>query len=648
MRTTTEITGCISLSASADTCKTCTEGFLLTDDLLKCLPVIPNCFSHGSSTKVTETLQCSKCLDTFVYSTTNNSCTVPAAESIITNCIQYQNDSTTCTSCSEGFYFDSTNNKCLSHRLIPDCEQYSGSSAQTCLKCFLGFALLSNTKSCLKGDLIPNCKENLADSTCKDCEEGFYGPLCAPIPFSQKCLQVDPVDSNKCLKCKPNHYLISSLCQPALNYEISYCQSLGTHSCAKCRPNSLLTGVKNFNICQPSSLTTNFSIQNCIKFNASDSQCIQCREGYLLDNNACLKYCPASRSSVILKQYSLVNSQFYLSAVNKCVSPTTLNNLYCKIFVPDSKDPTKLICARCKTGTIPVLKFDTLSHHMYSLSNSLNFTPDSYDSNNSNRTFEVNGSLSKPGLTCAEGQNLSLVSNCEYWVNINSYLKCAKCRYGFRGLVSVTSGLSYVSKCLKDFDCSQVKLPFNSGLDMHLSFQTAFPFSVPSALISCYYCKSITEIPFLYASNTAGSLTLSNYKMTNSGTLYSGSSSDTDEDYNNQCHNPGTFKFYNVGAVSSFPTDCGIGMVDPSKNISASGVSEYLQCLTCKPGFKATFSGNYISACQTIDNCEQSWEFGQCSLCKIGYLWKFDSSANHIDKASCLAFTDRYTNLLTL
>ena len=543
------------------------------------------------------------------------------------NCGKYFDDGG-CESCINHFYL--SNNKCEFHRFISNCKAYSGSQEHTCATCNLGYILMSSSQQCLQGDLIPNCLRNLTATTCSQCSEGFYGPLCFPIPISKKCLQLDPSDDSICLKCMPGHYLESGICRSAEDYELRYCETLGTHSCNKCKPNSVLVGLKDFFICRPRS--QNGSIPSlCIRFNSSGNLCIECQSGFYLDNNKCVKYCPSARSSVILRQYTETNGILQISSVNKCYDGTTESNALCQIFVPDSRDPTNLVCGQCKKGSVPGTDPASLSHHMFMLSAA-----------DSTENISIDHSLTSPGLTCLSESQLDLIENCELWTLMSGTKRCTKCRYGFQGEIVITGSDSHIGKCVKDFNCSRTELPFSTGLNTHPFFQNLYPKSVPSALLSCYFCSNNTEIPFLYAKNSATSLTLTNYDV--SGTPKLESASATSDDFNYQCHNPSSFKFYNSSSstISGFPTNCGVGLIDPSVNTSSNGRSTYLQCLTCKKGFKATFTGNYISACSSISFCEQSWEFGQCSLCSAGYVWEYDQTEKFIKKTDCIVFKDRY------
>ena len=521
------------------------------------------------------------------------------------------------------------NNKCAEHRFIPDCLTYSGTVPHTCSTCHLGFVLMGAAQQCLQGTLIANCLRNLTETSCSECSEGFYGPLCSPIPISMKCLKVDPANTSLCLKCMPGHYLETGTCRSAEDFELRYCEALGGHSCEKCKPHSVLVGLRDFAICQPRS--QNASIPSlCVRFDPDSGTCLECQSSFYLDNNKCTKFCPSARSSVVLRQYSETGSILRVTAVNKCIDGSTESNALCQVFVPDSRDPTKLVCAKCKQGSVPGTTPGTLSHHMFMMTNS-----DSTDS------IPVDFSMTSPGLTCLSDSNLDLVENCELWTLMSGKKYCTKCRYGYKGLIVKTSSDSHIEKCIRDFDCSRKKIPFSSGLNAHTAFQNLYPKSVPSALLSCYFCSTSSEIPFLYAANSGSGMTLTNYDMTETTKLESASA--TTDDFSYQCHNPSTFNFYNgASGVTSFPQFCAYGLVDPSKNIATSGISTYLQCLACQYGYKATFTGNYITKCELISFCEQSWEFGQCSLCLGGYVWKYDNTSKFIDKTECIPFVDRW------
>lgn len=520
---------------------------------------------------------------------------------------------------------------CKPHRFIPDCDQYSGTQAHSCSACHLGFVRMSLSNQCHQGTRIPNCLVNLTDSACSVCALGYYGPLCAEIPASQNCLQLDPSDDSVCLRCVDGFYLQGGSCSAARDFELRYCQELGTHSCSKCRDFSVLVGVEEFSICRPRSQDANVP-PLCARFDEAQSKCTQCLPGFFLDANSCVKACPAARSSLVLRQYSESNGVLVLSAVNKCVDGSSESNALCEVFVPDSRDPTKLVCAKCKSGSVPGVNLSTASHHMFVLANSA-----------VSEDVPVDHSLDSPGLQCLSDSNLDLVQNCDLWSDLSGQKRCVKCRYGYKGALTHNAGDSYIEKCIKDFECSRTKAHYSAGLGQHPFFQNLYPKSVPSALLSCHFCADASEIPFLYATNSAAGMGLTNYDPAGTPTLES--TATTTDDFAHQCHNPFTFKFYNgpSSSISGFPSMCALGLVDPSQTISTNGRSTFLQCLACQRGYKATFTGNYISGCSLISNCEKSWEFGECSLCAPGFVWEYDTTKGQIDKTSCVSFKDRYS-----
>lgn len=625
------------MNDGSDDCDVCSEGFRLSDDNKLCLPLIDNCHLYEPSSASNAQNKCLKCNDSYGYSVASNLCEIPTTGAV-ENCAQYSNDTSNCISCIEGYYKDSTDNICLKHNSIWDCKEYSGDTANSCTNCIFGFLKLDIDIQCLSGIKIPNCVENKSYSLCEICEEGFFGENCDPIPYAMKCLRVDPLDSSTCVKCFPNYFLQAGNCVPVTFIESSHCQEFGVHSCKICRPFAFLYGVNNYKVCQPRNTISNLTTPNCLEYDVGNSKCLKCDKNYYIDNNSCQKFCPSARPSLIIHEYKLINGSLVLYSYNKCVDPSTLGNTGCLIFVPSSLNPTELICAKCKSGTISTLDFSNLSHHMYMIGGS-------YSENtslNNGGVFEINDSLTKPGLTCSSVTSIDPLNNCEYWSVINSKIRCVKCQYRFKGEIGIDSGVSYISNCVFHEKCSRNTFPSNSGLDSNYQFQNSFPKSIPEALISCYFCINSTEIPFLYAKNTASGLVLQNYSHTNTPTLESATSSEGDLDYNNECINTSTFNFYNdTGTVTGFPSNCGYGLIDPTQTISTSGTSDYLQCLMCKPLYKASFTGNKISACDLISGCEVSWEFGRCSLCKIGYVWEYDNSDKFINKSVCLEFNDR-------
>ena len=82
-----------------------------------------------------------------------------------------------------------------------------------------------------------------------------------------------------------------------------------------------------------------------------------------------------------------------------------------------------------------------------------------------------------------------------------------------------------------------------------------------------------------------------------------------------------------------------------SKNKSqlTDGTDYSFECLACKPGYKATFTGNtsIISACDLIDNCDISdpsknlW-MNSCQTCMDKYTWSLKLSDNSLNYHECV------------
>lgn len=602
-----------------------------TDDGLKCLVEIPKCQAYKASTQADLSHDCTECSNGYLYRADDKSCFAPGNSERVDNCMKYTHDDTTCQVCSEGYYYDSVNNLCLEHRLMPGCQETDGATAHKCKTCSIGYALFLNLNQCVAAWPIPNCVIHKNSNNCEECQEGFFGDNCGVISLGLHCLRLDTTGGN-CLKCFPGYYLVAGECQASEEHEARYCMEMGVHSCKKCKPQSLLTGVQNFSICRPRATLAGSISTNCQRYDGLLKRCVKCNEGFYLDGIVCLKYCPSQRSSVVVRRYALNDKTLYLSAENECLDGQSLLNPFCQFFVPDSLDPSKLLCAVCKGGSVPVVNFEGTGHHMFSFSD------------DSGPVFVTNEGLALPGLQCLKDINFDTVVNCEYWFQVGAYLKCAKCKYGFKGLVDVFQSQPFVKKCVRDFECSRAKIPFGSGLDMNWKLQTRFPKNILSSFLSCYHCKNTNQIPLLFLKKTADKFEMSNYKLDDPTSNFYGTlkHEDVDADYVHRCINPFTYSFKNTQVDSYFPQNCGIGAVDVAQPAVSNTNHDFVQCLICGAMYRAVFSDDLITKCETIANCETSWQFGRCSICKLGYVWSYEKDDAFVDKTTCIQFPDRY------
>ena len=91
---TRDINLCKDLSDNSDTCEQCKEGYRVTDDGIKCLPVIDRCMTYVSSPSSAnlERFTCQRCNRGHYFNTVTNTCEVGN----ILNCEFYQTNPDNC------------------------------------------------------------------------------------------------------------------------------------------------------------------------------------------------------------------------------------------------------------------------------------------------------------------------------------------------------------------------------------------------------------------------------------------------------------------------------------------------------------------------------------------------------------------------
>ena len=107
-----DIEKCDILNTSSEECEKCVEGYALTDDNLRCLPVRENCSQYFSSTLFSKELECRECVDGFYNNQKVGSCT----QGSVANCQTYKTYTDECKKCQNGYYL-SREKKCVPHTL---------------------------------------------------------------------------------------------------------------------------------------------------------------------------------------------------------------------------------------------------------------------------------------------------------------------------------------------------------------------------------------------------------------------------------------------------------------------------------------------------------------------------------------------------
>ncbi|CAG8475724.1 4639_t:CDS:10 [Diversispora eburnea] len=213
-----------------------------------------------------------------------------------------------CNICAPGFYGENcqacdcgTGGIC---DLQGTCSCISGwdfDNTNKCNACKKGYYLSDNDcKAC-----SPGCSECSSDGTCTSCRDGLQlspdGKNCTPTssPLTP-CLATQFFDGNVCVNCDPScgscYAGTPSNCltcaSPNLYLEGSCVTPVGGKCTIPSSPSQVFFADNTKGICQacPSSCT------DCtFDSNAALVKCSKCMPGYVLDNEQCVKSCPAGK-----------------------------------------------------------------------------------------------------------------------------------------------------------------------------------------------------------------------------------------------------------------------------------------------------------------------------------------------------------------
>ncbi|TNJ27286.1 High cysteine membrane protein [Giardia muris] len=286
---TIEIPNCETPSKTALICDACSAGYWSFNGGKGCLPCREGCKTCTDGTT------CSAC---------NNSSPncIPANGTYIEGCKQYDAQSSACTGCIAGYFLKAGT-----------CQMCGGgctacSGADTCTKCDPNFITVDG--QCHTCDL-PNCAEY-------DLKDGAF--VCTGCIYEAVLLQVDGVSTCKlcsalypgcntctehaCTACMTGMYLSAEgECLPCVGgcpycLDGTSCQGcnngwyLGPEGCSKCKANcARCTDPDSCIVCDPGYYLTD--TQECLQcpkncMSCSDSICLSCSSGYLLQAGVCI------------------------------------------------------------------------------------------------------------------------------------------------------------------------------------------------------------------------------------------------------------------------------------------------------------------------------------------------------------------------
>lgn len=151
--------------------------------------------------------------------------------------------------------------------------------------------------------------------------------------------------------------------------------------------------------------------------------------------------------------------------------------------------------------------------------------------------------------------------------------------------------------------------------------------------MNCHECIHKKRIPFYYVGIHNNQKDVKKFTIEYGNDASSVVDEDDSESLWMSCVEPkaSNFRMSEERFTSVFPKNCGIGQfrVDAHKdyrNIIEDGNEHSLECLVCKPGFRAIRDDQHrIQRCVKIQFCNRDSEtqwFNGCAKCEQGYAWK--------------------------
>lgn len=280
----------------ADLCNSCDVNYVLTDDKLKCLPVIANCGVYEISSQANSAMICKQCAPKYYLEGGN--CILGN----LANCVFYAS-ATVCLTCDNGYYWGVNGTSaiaCNQHTKIDGCLNYSNTVANQCDLCDNVSALLVPLNKCEPVTTkIAQCITYTSVTECGQCKDGYFlsdPATCSPIPDDQNCLR--KIGSQApCVLCKLGFILKAGLCIKPLDYQINMCQNWSSDSaqeeivCQQCKRYAIfIKGGSNYGHCitpveRLRVFTVTAAIPNC-EHQSLDNiggtvvKCLRCKEGF--------------------------------------------------------------------------------------------------------------------------------------------------------------------------------------------------------------------------------------------------------------------------------------------------------------------------------------------------------------------------------
>ena len=626
---------CEELDLQNDICIKCVFGYLITTDGLKCLRLISNCQEYKISNKETKTLLCYVCNDGYYLDEASGLCAQPA-DHFSSKCQTYARNSMKCERCIPDTFIASFS-KCEQHDkdvITPHCIQTSLIDRNTCKTCLPGFFLFPSDNNCVRlTKLIGNCKVYADEESCSECLIGYWGTLCEAIPSFEHCLVKDTA-SKKCTQCENNYLMDSSLkvCVKPSEILEDYCEEINlankVFTCAVCKENCLSMQYKDSSYCDKPEEDIPDS---CIKMGMRDSalKCVACEPGYYLKDNECVRQCNFANYTIHLQRLSLTGETITNYGERSCklsIGDQCLIKTYAAVALTGALTE---ICAKCKVGASPVI--DSVNYN-------LNHLLEVEDSINA----EAHPMNRIPAVTCVDNDALfSKVSAgtakeyCKYFYTDDSNYTCQRCDNGRSGLVvNTTLSVGGIATCTSSINYCNTDYNFKGAN------YRAGGTSTLENLYSCSSCEG-DRIPFIHGNRKSpGRYVLIPFNLMNNPPS---TGAHTPNGMGTECRNPNNPSDFNLTSpLTTFTRSCGLGFMSV---LTTRGELNYLKCLSCLPGFKATYdstNADYVTQCDKIENCDTAYGlqwFNACSKCTGGFIYNYDKTKKTIIYDNCIPKT---------
>lgn len=704
------IENCKTLSMFADDCEVCIDGFKLTDDWQKCLPVIKNCETYDLDfLKDATFFTCNKCEDKFYLSFDFKTC-IPQN---ISHCTDYLTGTGQCEKCESPYYIDKGTNKCLrinqtgcsspalNENKCLECQNLfklnndglcipidnteclmNEKNKENCLRCKPNYYMTDDDSGSFKICKVSETSKNVEyceysnsianspDKICSNCKNNlsphevktFY------LPYPQNCEDVEDL-TGRCKKCSIDSDIIydeatqSHTCSPASNSS-SKCISqkqyrtsvLGDNDrfCEKCRNTD--SYFQRYFICYERSGVIS---AQCSEMSEYLDRCLICQEGFtakkVVENTDlqcsdtpsgftpipnCLVYNSVDPSKCVYCDWF-----FWLNPQFKCVKAVMQNFYPFNNFGQNSIEPQTLVendykedcqylsdnqnCLKCLPGkfVLPSLRHSYTDGENFGMS--LEYTEG---------TCEDISELVKKKV---DNDFVSYVTleECGEFSSRNRHASCRSCANGVNANIVAAEfdkDASQDISALKIYTVESCKI--SPG---QLILSKKYSGAWYRTLLSNSYLGDIREeIEFDSCPNPSDSLiAVINTDIINKKYvmhIIPGDGVTPEPKYH--CHN------FNSGGVPN----CQIYAAQP-QSTAGFDYSTTAQCISCKPGFKATIKPNtgdfIISECTAIPDCDTSdsskntW-MNACETCSgdKNYPWvqNHPSGFPMIDISSCV------------